>query len=315
MKMHKIHAAFAILLSAVLALSAAGCGSTDEKTVSTATVLYYMDKDELGITSVQYTPQKQEQSEIEAELLAKLQEAPANSSLEKLLPDDVKVNSSAIEKGVLHLDFSASYKNMGKTREVLARAGIVRTMVQIEGISYVEFTVEGSPLLDEKDEKVGLMNADSFIENTGRQINSYQHADIDLYFADSAGDMLVRETRSIYYSSNKPLEWAIMERLIAGPKVEGNGAVISSDTQIIGVSTSDGICYVNLSSEFLNTSLNINEALPIYAIVDSLTANCDVRQVQFSVDGKTDVTFGEHMNLNKLYESNTDLIQSADSSS
>ena len=106
------HAAFAILLSAVLALSAAGCGSTDEKTVSTATVLYYMDKDELGITSVQYTPQKQEQSEIEAELLAKLQEAPANSSLEKLLPDDVKVNSSAIEKGVLHLDFSASYKNM-----------------------------------------------------------------------------------------------------------------------------------------------------------------------------------------------------------
>lgn len=311
--MKKFRPFILVLLSAVLVL-ASGCGSSDEKMITSATYLYYMDTDELGITAVEYTPQGKTSAEMIDELIGKLQTAPANNSLKKLFPDDVKLNSHSLEGKVLQLDFSSSYYDMGKTREVLARAGLVRTLVQADGVSYVEFTVEGNPLETEKSLKVGLMDADSFIENTGKQINSYQHTDINLYFADSTGNVLVKETRSIYYSSNKPLEWAIMERLIAGPKVSGNQAVISPDTQILSVSTSDGICYVNLSADFLNNTMNVNEALPIYSIVDSLTENCGVKKVQFSVDGKTDITFGTKMDLSKPYEKNTDLI-SKDTSS
>ena len=300
----------AFSMAAVLILVMGGCVKSDDEVVSEATVLYYMDADGLGITPVEYTPQKTTVEEKTAELISKLTEKPANTSLTTLLPAEVKINSTKVSGTVVNLDFSSEYLSLGKTREVLARAGIVRTLVQTAGISYVEFTVNGQALTDEDGTNIGLMNADTFIENTGKQINSYQHADIDLYFANTTGDMLVKETRSIYYSSNKALEWAIVERLIAGPKVSGNGATISPDTQIIGVSTSEKICYVNLSSEFLNSSsLSISEALPIYSIVDSLTSNCDIRQVQFSVDGKTDVVFGAHMSLSKPYEKNTDLIQ------
>ena len=35
---------------------------------------------------------------------------------------------------------------MSKAREVLVRAGFVRTLVQIQGVRYVAFTVDGIPI-------------------------------------------------------------------------------------------------------------------------------------------------------------------------
>lgn len=303
----------ALLLALLTVFCLCGCGlSTEQKASADSGKIkaYYLDADALGLQSTEYTPKSTTASDEVHELLTKLSEVPENTSWITLLPADVTINSVNIDNSVLSLDFSSSYTSMEKSREVLARAGIVRTMITVTGIKYVTFTVEGDDLTASDGSKIGLMNADTFIENTGRQINSYQHTNINLYFANAAGDKLVKESRSIYYSSNKTLEWAIMERLVSGPKVTGNNPTMPSETQILGVSTQDGVCYVNLSKEFVSGALSIDENLPIYSIVNSLTDNCHVQQVQIAIEGVTAMTFRDHMSLDKLYKKNTDLVES-----
>ena len=52
---------------------------------------------------------------------------------------------------------------------------VVRTMTQIPDISCVSFFVGDSPLVDSKNNVVGLMTAgESFVENPGEQINAIQ---------------------------------------------------------------------------------------------------------------------------------------------
>ena len=52
------------------------------------------------------------------------------------------------------------------------RASVVRTLTQLDSISYVTFTVNSIPLVDSDDEIVGSMGADDFVENPGEQINT-----------------------------------------------------------------------------------------------------------------------------------------------
>ena len=49
-----------------------------------------------------------------------------------------------------------------------------------------------------------------------------------------------------------------------------------------------------------------------YAVVDSITANCKVDKVQFSINGESDVTFRETMKLNQFYEEDLSYLEEKD---
>ena len=143
------------------------------------------------------------------------------------------------------------------------RAGLVRTFVQVPEVERVTLLIDGDPLKDSKGREIGTMTADSFLENSGREIYQYQYATLTLYFANEAGDHLVKETRRVPYSTN-----------------------------------------IALSS--------VAEQIPIYAVVDSITANCKVDKVQFSINGESDVTFRETMKLNQFYEEDLSYLEEKD---
>lgn len=233
----------------------------------------------------------------------------------RLMPEGVRIRKENLSSGgILTLDFPKTYQEMKPTREVLVRAGVVRTFLQLDDVVGVRFTIAGIDAKDGEGKALGTMTSDTFVENA-KQINAYQHEKINLYFADSGNTHLKKETRSIYYSTNKPLEWAIVERLIAGPKSSGSNPTVPSSTQILSVTTTGSVCYVNLSKTFVSDSLGLREELPIYSIVDSLCDNCtNVKRVQFSIEGDTDVTFGQHMKLDHAYKEDRSLIASDTSS-
>ena len=56
---------------------------------------------------------------------------------------------------------------MGALEEKLVRAAVVQSLVLIDGINAVSFTVDGEMLKDSTGFPVGLMNEDDFVENTG----------------------------------------------------------------------------------------------------------------------------------------------------
>ena len=77
-------------------------------------------------------------------LIAAMQTVPKEADYQVLLPDDVTLQKSEVSGGLLTLDFSKGYEKLSSTREVLARAGVVRTMVQLDSIDGVQFTVDGA---------------------------------------------------------------------------------------------------------------------------------------------------------------------------
>ena len=209
-------------LAAVLVLVLSACGSSGSGTSNEGTVIYFLEADEEALATENYAIDVTECETAIQQILDTIANGPGDPDHQSLLPQNVTMKSYSYSNGAIVVNFSPEYGEMTKDREVLARAGIVRSLMQIEGVRNVSFTIEGAPIMNSKGEEIGTMTSDTFIENSGRQINSYSHASINLYFASDNGKKLKRESRSIYYSSSKSIEWAIVERLISGPKVKGN---------------------------------------------------------------------------------------------
>lgn len=301
---------FGYIMTFLFACMLTGCSAEKEEVIQEGEYyLYYTNVEETGLEREIYDAAETTAEGLIEELLNALAEVPDESSHMNLLTDELKIDSYEYADGNVELNMSESYGSMKKTKEVLVRAGLVRTLVQIDGVETVTFFVKGEPLLDSKGEEIGPLNAESFIENSGKEINSYMDTTINLYFADPDGQMLVAERRKLYYSSNVTLERVVVEQIVKGPKSEACMSAVSSDTKVLGVTVVDNICYVNLSKEFAEHTLNVVQELPIYSIVNSIIVNCDVDQVQISVEGESDYTFRESMDLSQPFEKNMDLIQ------
>lgn len=204
---------------------------------------------------------------------------------------------------VLLLDMSQEYYDLPVMTEVLVRAAIVRTLTQVEEISYVGITVEGNQLYNSAGEAINLMRADQFINNDGSEINTYELKRIKLYFANETGDKLIAAYREKRYSTNISLERFVVEELVKGPsgKIAGLYPTINPQTEIINVLTKDGICYVNLSQEFLTVVNNVSTGISVYSIVNSLVELSNVNKVQILVNGEVPAIFS-----NTLFERNLD---------
>ena len=197
------------------------------------------------------------------------------------------------ENGRLQIDVSAAYRELSVTTEVLVRAAVVRTRVQLPDVSMVSITVEGNPLYDSKNNAVGWMNAEQFINNDGNEINTYELARVRLYFADESGTKLIAADREKHYSTNTPLERFVVEELIAGPsgRIDGLYPSVNAGTKIVNVTTKDGICYVNLDETFLTVVNNVSTEVSIYAIVNSLAELSNVNKVQILINGEVPASF------------------------
>lgn len=289
-----------LLLVFSLILGLCGCGEEEKKEGEYQ--VYYLNMDMTKIVSEGYDSTGATGEDLIKELLTRLQSAPKNNKLRQTIPVDVLVNGVYINGAYLYVDFSESYKNLTPTEEVLTRAAIVRTLLQVEGCSLVIFTVNSNPLLTHDGTLVGGMSNDSFVENPGEQINSSLETTLTLYFSNSEGTGLVKENRTVHYSTNISVEKLIMEQLIEGPKGENAVATVPSDTKLISVTVVEGVCYVNLADAFKNQNVKVNEEIVLYSIVNSLTELTGVTKVQLSINGSTDGVVRYTYDLSKMYE-------------
>lgn len=284
----------------------AGC-EKKETQVSEYTI-YYLNKEKTKIVPVAYEPTEDTDRGMIGEMLAKLTQDPGSVDYQKTLSGDVNVVSWKLENRQLQLNFGSDYYQMDSVTEVLSRAAIVRTLIQAEGVDNITFYVGDTPLMNKNGTPVGLMTADSFIENPGEQINSIQTATITLYFSNSQGTGLVQETQECHYNSNISLEKLVIERLMKGPISADGKSVIPNGTKLVSVSVLDGVCFLNLDEGFLNQDNGIEEGVIIYSIVNSLAELSNINKVQISVNGDTSIVYREKFSLSTVYERNLDYV-------
>lgn len=287
------------------------CAGRNAKQEGIAYRIYYVSNDETKIIEREYVSGTTDTEALLSEMLEQLASIPDKMEYETPLAAEISVIGHTLDSGLLTLDFDENYRKLYGIREILVRASIVRTVTQLPGVERVAFTVKGEQLTDKTGAAVGIMAADTFIENAGNEINAYEKVNLRLYFANETGDRLVEENRrNVVYNSNISLEKLVVEKLVEGPTVEGAYPTINPATKIISVTVQDGTCYVNLNDDFLNQPYNVVSDVTIYSITNSLVELSNVNRVQISINGETNLSYRENMSLNTVFERNLDIMES-----
>lgn len=292
-------------------LTCSGCGNKKPEEGDVYTI-YHLNHDQTGLVMRDYTTQtpRDDKDTLLEELMDALSQTPDKLEYYPPLSGRVHLLDYHTEEDQVTLEFDSQYKELPATTEILVRAAVVRTLTQVEGISYVSFIVQGEPLVDNLGNVVGIMSADQFIDNAGDEINTYEQAELRLYFADETGTHLVSANRTLRFSSNIAMEKLVVEQLIKLTENPELYPTINPETKIVNVTVKDGICYVNLSEAFLTQTYQVTPEISIYSLVDSLVELPNVNKVQISVNGETAVTYQESISLTTVFERNLDLLNS-----
>ncbi len=268
-----------------------------------STKIFYLDTAQTSIVGMDYNTKSKSTIGLIEEFIYALGESPNSSSMKKAKPDSVIVQSYNLnENGRLTLDFSPEYLDIEGVSEVLCRATIVKTLFQVEEVQYIDFTINGQPLMDSNDKPVGLMHADDIIHSTNAE-DVY----VTVYFSNLEGGALLPSNLRITYDGNTPIPELIINRLILGPVEPNMVQTVPADTVLNSVTTKEGICYVDFSKEFLDYSHEIMPEIVIYSIVNSLVELSYINSVQFTINGAIVEDYNGIV-FNKPFERKLELI-------
>lgn len=301
---------FMIITVLMLCLLAGGCSVEVQNDPNTQSVYYLYDisADETQLEKVDYNPEETTAEYMLKDMMQQMNQKEDDVERISLLPDDVQMNYS-VEGEVLVVNFNSQYTQMSKAREILVCAGVVKTFLQVPGISAVRFTVENQDLTDSKGEAVGEMTADTFAEFSGNEPDAYCSTTFTLYFTDKDGQNLVKEQRTVRYRRSIPKERIVLEQLMKGPMEKGHYPTIPENTEILDVTIADRICYVAFDRVFSSYALDVSEKIPVYSVVNTLLDALEADKVQITVGAsdKLDI-FGQKMSLYCFYEKNDKLV-------
>lgn len=281
---------------------------SSESISQTQKYVYFVNRDKTKIKGEEFAFFSDDIDDEIQEMITALSEGPSHNELKTSLGVDYSILSYEVKEETLVLNMDEKYNNQKPTDEILARASLVRSFTQIDGIDLVAFLVEGETLLDANGVAVGFLSADSFIDNDGKEINAYEKVSVTLYFATEDGKNLIAGQRKVVYNTNISMEKMVVEQLIKGPQLAGYYPTINPETKVLSVTNKDGTCYVNLSEDFLKQPYDVSNDVTIYSIANSLIDLSTVNRVQIQVNGSSKVSYRETTNLEDTFERNLDLV-------
>lgn len=296
---------FLLILSFLLICT----GCRKKEVFEEGTAVYYLNEEETSIVPVGYQIPEGSVEEQAGKLLEKLAEVPETVGMKQTISEEIKLLGYTLDRKQLYLDFSAEYLEMDKVKEVLVRAAIVKTMVQLEEVSFIGFRVAGEPLTDSRGMNIGLMNENTFLDNMGSEENATKIVNLNLYFANKTGDKLTPQSTVLEYSANVAVEKIVVEQLITGPTEKGYYPTIPQDTKVMSVTTKDGVCYVNLDIGFTAQGYDVLGQVTIYSIVNSLTELPGITSVQILVNGETNINYKDSISLESTFQMNQEIVE------
>lgn len=284
-----------IILLAVASAVIIGIAEMNDNRDSDNINLYFFNRDKSTITALEKEITSKDENELYTNIADALIKGPSDKKHTAIMDKSVTVKNITKSGNSLAIDFSENYKDS----DLLTTYAVVKTYTQLDGITSVKVSADGVDILP-----------DGYIRGDDINLESdYDSATgITLYFADTGKTKLVKEYRKININDTRPVEQYIITELLKGPENKDNAKLLSSDTGVLSVETTDGTCYVNFKQDFINknTSSQNTENLIIYSIVNSLTERDNIENVQFLIEGKKTDKFGG-INISELFYRNTDI--------
>ncbi len=245
--------------------------------------------------------------DITSNTLQALISGPKNQTYKKSIPNNISILGVELKGSTANVNLSKEYNELKPTDSLFCRAALVFTLTDLDFISNVRILIEGSNLLKADGEEVGPISREDIV--IGDEIVSpdlFQIQTIKLYFSNIDVTELIIEEREIEIplQQNQIKAKIIMEQLIAGPKNSELLSTIPPETKIRDIKIKDGICYLDLSREFVDkhSGGSTSEFITIESIVMSLTEISEIKKVQFLIAGETQQEFKGHIDFSKPFE-------------
>ena len=298
--MKKIQSMMQLLLCFCFILGITACAKRTDVS-NNDEFIYCLNGDRTGLIKVVYEFPEVDTAKVVEAVLEELSTPAEDLEYVQPIPDEIKVQSSKLEGMLVTVDFDTEYYELSSGDEKLVRAAVVQSLLEVDGVIGVQFTIDGEKLEDTDGVVVGIMNQDDFVQNSNTALNEYQTVQLILYFANETGDGLIAENREVNYTSNETIEKLIMEGLIEGPKKTGLYPTVNPQTTLLSVTTKEDVCYVNLDSDFLNRNYDVKPDVIVYSVVNSIIGGSQVKKVQITVNGEKAVTFADTVDLSKPF--------------
>lgn len=280
------------------------CGCTSGVKEDDEMYIYYINTEGNALVQEIYDRMNVE------EALDKLLNPESKVKTNVIVPSEVALERYELNAGRLGLYFEKGYSEMKTSTEVLFRAAVVQTMVQLDDVTFVSFYVGEEPLLDLDGNAIGMMREEDFVQNVGYTSDYYQTTELKLYFANADGLMLKPVKKSnVHYNTNTSIEKLVVEQLMKGTSAGGAQSTITKTTKLLGVSVKDGICYVNFDSKFATDGYDQNPEVTIYSIVNSIIANGNATKVQILIEGSSETLYKGIVDLSRPFEWNAGIVE------
>ncbi|MBR0381873.1 MAG: GerMN domain-containing protein [Eubacterium sp.] len=282
-----------LLMATILLLATAACGrpdgQEDEHKGKTVT-LYYLDAEGTGFVPVSYTLENLKDPHAETNEILRVLSSPdenRTSPYQASIPKEVAVNSIEILEGQEKIDFGAGYNRLDDVEEAMMRISVVKSVLQIDGVDSVSFSVDDTSLIGTDGVPVGLMTDDTFILDDEDSESVYTTKKrVTLYYADKSGKKMAAVDKTLTATDNMPMTECILNELKNPPEGGKYISPLPPDLKIRQVQIRDNICYVDLSSDIETLAPDVDEQITVYSMVNSLASLNASYQVQFTVEGK-----------------------------
>lgn len=208
---------------------------------------------------------------------------PSNSELKAPLSDISILNSNLDATGKLTLDFGREYQAIDKYSEILIRAAVVKTLIQYKGIDSVEFLVSGEPIVDSGGNIIGSMDATKFVDYFAGEQESLIYDNFTIYYATLDGNSLVSETHRDFFENSLSYEQAVIRCMLESPDGNDCKVAVSPNINIINITTTDGVCYLDMDMGFYDESIDVDVRVALMSIVNSLCELDSIRKVNVNI--------------------------------
>lgn len=268
--------------------------------------IYYTNLEQTQLVPVPYNVNKSIAIKNQAEdILEILCQSNEEEGYRASIPSSIKITGIEWSEPNISVLCEVDYNILKGYEEILARAAIVKSLCQLETVESVDFKVNGNMLTDSNNNLVGRLNDTSFVDE-GEESSTL--GEVVLYFADDTGEQLMRQYVIVDLSQDISIEEIVLNCLIAGPGGTGAYPCIPSKTKVLKAATKDGVCYIDLSKEFLDSVEGVKDVVKIYAIVNSLVELPTVSKVSFTVEGEKITEYYDNMISGDFFERKLDLI-------
>lgn len=268
--------AMAVVIALCLLLSLSACRKDDSESTINRCVFYYLGELD-GSESVIGSETRVVDGDAKLMILGEYFAGPEDQSLNSPFPIGTTFTAFSSDENAASITMSEEYSQLQGADRTLAEACLTKTLADLTGCDSV--------LIIEADGSSVVRTADVFLFDPAQE--TIADDEITLYFADENFEYLVAEKRSVVSGYGETDLGYVIDQLLRGPGNDALRATMPEGTKLISAEVKNGVCTVDLSSEFFENrpKTERQELVTIYSVVNSLASIDEVNSVVIKVQG------------------------------